>query len=209
MFHEWRKHRISLLYTLHFLSFWIIPLLLKMVFIHVSIDLDIRVDRSSTGDQWKYLKYVSLQWKNKFLQWQFRFKNENKHFISSMFINISFMSKLTVLFVIIGFCSLSTCFSSQCLISKLKLTTYSTYISKIVYSLTVVSVISNMNKLNHYAFITLCNTVQAKFIKFWHLHNLWTTLLMWEKLSTKITVPCVINSCDGHIFVKKKELRRH
>jgi hypothetical protein len=43
--------------------------------------------------QWKYGNYVPLQWKI-FLQW--KYGNENMHFILWMFLNISFVSVLYI-----------------------------------------------------------------------------------------------------------------
>ena len=45
-------------------------------------------ESSPTGDQWKYWKYVSLQWKINF--YSENTENENKNFILSIFSNISF-----------------------------------------------------------------------------------------------------------------------
>ena len=80
--------------TLEFSVYYILSIILNNsvvmgITLYYILFIWILKESSPAGDQWKYGKYVSLPWKIIF--YSENTENENTHFISSLFSNISFL----------------------------------------------------------------------------------------------------------------------
>ena len=80
-------YRKKILFIIYFLSFWIIQMWLRIDgFIILYILKWILEESSPAGDQWKYRKYVSLQWKINFYSESIEFHQYFSIFHSTMYI---------------------------------------------------------------------------------------------------------------------------
>jgi hypothetical protein len=80
-----------LIFCLFYTFFFILTLQFERIFLKLCVLSEFRLDEISPGrHQWKYGKYVSLQWK--IFVYSENTEYENTHFISSIFFYTSFIN---------------------------------------------------------------------------------------------------------------------